>query len=153
MDLPAFYETAATLSLVLLGGAALVYRDRVPASSARQKIQGLLLIVPPLLVLWFCLSVLGGFWGAADFWRWPVLYLVVFQAITGIVGLAGYDFAPRAPRDPDPRRRWWSRRPHSQPHKPDRTEPDQMQLSEPVEAPDRTRPDQAEPEQTGERHS
>jgi hypothetical protein len=161
VDLSPFYETTATLSPVLLGGTAFAYRHRPPPRTRLGSAAfGILVLIPPLVVTLYSLSVLAGF-SSAETWRAPVLGLLFLQLITGMAGLGEFVVADKEQRALIARVRkarreqcrLERRQPHSQPHKPERTGSDETTQPEPADAPDRTKPDLNEPEATGGRHS
>jgi hypothetical protein len=157
VDLSPFYETTATLSPVLLGGTALAYRHRRPPRTwLGSSAFGIFVLIPPLVVTLYSLSVLAGY-SSAETWRAPVLGLLFLQLITGMAGLGEFVVADKDQRALIARvgkeRREQRRLERRQPHKPQRTGPDQTRQPEPPDAPDRTKPDLDEREATGGRHS
>ena len=143
MDLPTFYETAATVTLVLAAGTALAHRYKpIPRSRRGHAFYGLSLVLPPVTVVYLALAALAGLVDA-QLYRLPVFLLVMFQLISGVAGTADMvrvkdedrEMVRAALRVSEERHRrekaerrkhrrsWW--RPHSQPHKPQRTAPDE----------------------------
>jgi hypothetical protein len=163
MDLPVFYQTAATVSPLLLGGTVLAFSTWPrPRVAWKARLRAALLFLPPLVVTLWSLRVLAGE-ASPETWRLPVLYLLTIQVLTGIVGLADLGFATKEQKRliqgwfrlqaKERRRERRQSQPHNQPHKPERTGRDETTQPERSEAPDRTGPDPNQPEQTAGRHS
>jgi hypothetical protein len=109
----------------------------------------------PVIVL--SLTVLGGWWPAdfVNWFRWVVLYLLAAQMLSGLIGTAGIH-----PGEDLPAPRWVDRlgaranpQPHSQPHKPDRTIPNQTERFSPDSGSTSMNADQTAPDRAKVRHS
>ncbi len=98
MDLPVFFQTAATVSPILLGGTVLALsRLPRPRTLWRERLRTLFVLVPPLVVTMWSLSVLAGE-SSPETWRAPVFWLLELQVVTGLGGLAGLGLASGAQR-------------------------------------------------------
>jgi hypothetical protein len=161
MDLSGYFQTTATLSPVLLGGTVLALRHRPPPRTrVGSAAFGILVLIPPLVVTLYSLTVLAGF-SSAETWRAPVLGLLMVQLITGMAGLGEFVVADKDQRaliaqvrkERREQRRSERRQPHSQPHKPERTGPNATTPPERPDGPTCTKPDLDEPDATAVRHS
>lgn len=163
MDLPVFYQTAATISPILLGGTVLAFsRWPRPRRQWRERVRILFLVLPPLFVTLWSVRVLAGE-SQPETWRLPVLWLLQLQMLTGLAGLAGLGFATRSQhrslttawrlKDKERRRERRLARSHNQPHEPDRTGPGGPAQSAACTTQPRTRPDETDPGATAKRHS
>jgi hypothetical protein len=158
MDLAVYYQTAATISPILLGGTASAFSGRRPDRTYLGRTAfSVLLVVPPFVVTLFSLGVLAGL-NSAETWRLPVYLLLGLQLLLGLGGVGNFVFTTKEQREQLARGdRWWrkekrrrrrAQQPHSQPHKPEPTGPDETARPAPPAPQNRTSPAETEPNVT-----